>query len=193
MTSAARRANFPVPVANVAEHQYLQGAAQGLGREDDAGVVRVYLPENHSAVHDQARPGVQGAELTPTVTPVEISRVGVLETRSSRCRTLEMLRRSGYAIQEDLSTTQILLVEDSDVEDVLFGQGTVAQRLPNEAIVILTSTCTATRIRAVQQRLDHLEKGIELVDAPHPCPDVDGHQVVRQISTLITSSQLAKP
>lgn len=178
MTAAARRSSFPVPIANVAEQQYLQGAAQGYGKEDDAGVVRVYLSGSTDAVHQHARPDIQGAELTPTTTPVEISRVGVLGTDEWRWKTIESLSRSGYSIQKEAPESQILLIEHDNVEDVLFGTDNVAERLPDEAIVILTSTFTDTSIRSLKDRLDSLGKNVDLVDAPHLCPDIDGHQVI---------------
>lgn len=182
VTAAARRSTFPVPIANVAEQQYLQGAAQGFGREDDAGVVRVYLSGSLDAVHQHARPDIQGAELTPTSTPTEISRVGVIGTDDWRWRTIESLSRSGYSIQKEAPESQILLVEHENVEDILFGKDDVAQRLPDEAIVILTSTFTDTRIRSLKDRLDGLRKNIDLVDAPHLCPDIDGHQLVNSFA-----------
>ena len=42
VTSAARERKLPVPLASAAEQLYLMGAAEGLGRVDDAAVVKLY-------------------------------------------------------------------------------------------------------------------------------------------------------
>lgn len=44
VTEAARRISFPVPLCSAAEQMYLMGLLNGLGSEDDAGMVRMYFP-----------------------------------------------------------------------------------------------------------------------------------------------------
>jgi len=48
VTSHAKSHGFPLPLASTAEQLYIQGAFAGLTKEDDAGLVRLYLPPNGS-------------------------------------------------------------------------------------------------------------------------------------------------
>jgi len=43
VTSTARLRNFPIPLASMAEQVYLSGLSRGMGSEDDAGLIRLYL------------------------------------------------------------------------------------------------------------------------------------------------------
>ncbi|KAL7268307.1 hypothetical protein RUND412_009074 [Rhizina undulata] len=43
IASSAENLNFPVPLSTIAGQAYIQACSQGYGREDDAGVVRLFL------------------------------------------------------------------------------------------------------------------------------------------------------
>lgn len=152
-------------MASTAEQQYLQGAAQGFGREDDSSVVRVYLPQAPTAVHDQARPEAHGAELTPTVTPIEIAKVGVIGSDEWSSQITESLSKSGYAGQRQTSEAQILLISEENAEDFLFGQGNAAESLSPEAIIVLASLQLVPVVRSIRARLESDDRKIELVEA----------------------------
>ena len=61
----------------------------------------------------------------------------------------------------------ILMVQNAiQAEDVLFGSGEVVKTLPDGAVVILSSTVPPNFVRSLQTRLNALQKGIQLLDAP---------------------------
>jgi 3-hydroxyisobutyrate dehydrogenase-like beta-hydroxyacid dehydrogenase len=63
VTSSARSHHFPLPLSAAAEQLYIFASGQGYGREDDAGIVRIYLPRTPTAVRDCAGDGrVDAAE-----------------------------------------------------------------------------------------------------------------------------------
>jgi 3-hydroxyisobutyrate dehydrogenase len=41
-------------LSSAAEQLYISAAAQGYGRQDDSGILRIYLPQAPTAVHDHA-------------------------------------------------------------------------------------------------------------------------------------------
>lgn len=79
VTSSARSHGFPLPLSSAAEQLYLSASSQGFGKEDDSGLVRTFTPTNPSLVHEQAKSAVVGAdELTPSVTPQDIHKIGFI-------------------------------------------------------------------------------------------------------------------
>ena len=48
MTTMARLQRFPTPLTSTAEQVYLSGLLRGMGPEDDAGLIRLYLSEPSS-------------------------------------------------------------------------------------------------------------------------------------------------
>jgi 3-hydroxyisobutyrate dehydrogenase-like beta-hydroxyacid dehydrogenase len=61
----------------------------------------------------------------------------------------------------------ILMVQNAlQAEDVLFGSGRVVDVLPDDAIVLLSSTVAPSFVKAIQEKLHCLERGLQLVDAP---------------------------
>ncbi|MCJ1387128.1 hypothetical protein MMC17_010257 [Xylographa soralifera] len=48
VTSMARLRNFPTPLTSTAEQVYLSGLSRGMGPEDDAGLIRLYLSKPSS-------------------------------------------------------------------------------------------------------------------------------------------------
>ena len=61
----------------------------------------------------------------------------------------------------------ILMVQNaSQVEDVLFGSGKAAEKLPIGATVILNSTVPPSFVRSLRSRLLDFGKNLDLIDAP---------------------------
>ncbi|ANB15653.1 hypothetical protein AWJ20_3291 [Sugiyamaella lignohabitans] len=46
VTSYAKNARIPLPLGNIAEQLYITGTSKGLAKEDDSGLVRLYLPSD---------------------------------------------------------------------------------------------------------------------------------------------------
>lgn len=195
VTSSARLQGFPVPLSSAAEHLYLSASLHGYGREDDSGLVRMFTPQSASAVYDQAKADILENELTPTVTPNEINKVGFIGLGAMGLGMATCLVKAGFhvngydtspgPIEEFLSyggkataadspekaacdaDVLIVMVQTaSQVEDVLFGSGNAAEKLPNGAVVILNSTVPPSFTRKLNRRLQDLGKQLYLVDAP---------------------------
>lgn len=65
------------------------------------------------------------------------------------------------------SEVVIIMVQNaSQVDDVLFGAGRVAETLSNGAVVILSSTVPPHYVQSLQDKLKQLDKGVFLLDAP---------------------------
>jgi 3-hydroxyisobutyrate dehydrogenase-like beta-hydroxyacid dehydrogenase len=61
----------------------------------------------------------------------------------------------------------VLMVQNAvQAEDVLFGSGKAADSLPNDSVVILSSTVPPSFVRDLRSRLVGLGRNIDLVDAP---------------------------
>uniref|UniRef100_L2FZS9 Ketose-bisphosphate aldolase class-ii-like protein n=1 Tax=Colletotrichum fructicola (strain Nara gc5) TaxID=1213859 RepID=L2FZS9_COLFN len=139
VVSTARTLQFPVPLASTAEQLYIQGAAQGLGLDDDAGLVRVFLPGNPELVKEQAGQAT-GGKATNASSP------------SDAAKGADLL---------------VLMVQNAaQADDALFGSGKAAEVLPDGAIVILSSTVPPSFVRELESKLTNLGKGISLIDAP---------------------------
>lgn len=161
----------------------------------DAGLVRTYLQQNPSAVHELARVAPAGTDLTPSVTPVEISKIGFVGLGAMGQGMAASLVRSGFRVHgydvhppsvekfitsEELSTAAsspadaaegadvfILMVQNAaQAEDVLFGAGKAAETLPTGSTVILMSTVPPSFVRTLAERINALQKNIALIDAP---------------------------
>lgn len=100
VTSSARAQGFPVPLSSAAEQLYLSGAAAGYGREDDAGLVRVYLPQTPNAVHEQAKSTVteEANHLSPVSTPIEIEKIGFIGLGAMGIGMASSLVRAGFPV-----------------------------------------------------------------------------------------------
>jgi NAD binding domain of 6-phosphogluconate dehydrogenase len=173
----------------------LTGAAASLGKDDDAGIVRLYLPQSPSAVHDAAESISTRATVTPTDTPIEINKIGFVGLGATGQGMASSLLRAGYAvcgydlvskaIQQFLgqggkasvadspsdaaneAEVFIVMVQNSaQVDEVLFGGGKAAQALPPGAVVVISSTVAPSFVQSVENRLNALGKKISLVDAP---------------------------
>lgn len=171
------------------------GSSQGYGKEMDAGLVRVYLQQNPSAVQELARVAPAASDLTPSVTPVEVAKVGFVGLGAMGQGMAASLVRAGFCVHgydvyppsvEKFSTSgelsvaasspadaaeeaeiYILMVQNAaQAEDVLFGLGKAAQALPTGATVILMSTVAPSFVRTLAERINALQKNLALIDAP---------------------------
>ncbi|PMD38612.1 3-hydroxyisobutyrate dehydrogenase [Hyaloscypha variabilis F] len=196
VTSSARLQGFPLPLASAAEQLYLSASLSGYGKEDDSGLVRLFTPGNESAVHDNGKLDVATEDrLTPTLTPNEIKKVGFIGLGAMGLGMATSLIKGGFQVSGyDLSPKPVLkflsaggkaeaanspteaashadivvlmVQAASQVEDVLFGSGNVAERLPIGAVVIISSTIAPSFARKIDTRLRDLGKDLCLVDAP---------------------------
>ena len=193
--STARTLQFPVPLASVVEQLYISGSSQGLGKEDDAGLVRIFLPGTPNAVKDNAHHTENKEMITQSATTREISKIAMIGLGAMGQGMAASLLRSGYAVHgydvyppaiEKFQSSKgnatganspveavkgaeviILMVQNaSQVEDILFGAGNAIEAISDGATLILSSTVPPSFIRDLQRRLSVLEKNISLVDAP---------------------------
>lgn len=195
VTSSARSCGFPLPLSSTAEQLYISGSSQGFGREDDAGLVRVFIPQSPSAVHDLSKNAVATQSLSPSLTPVEINKVGFVGLGAMGIGMATSLAKAGFAVcgydiyqpsvekflklGEKTSGAQtpaeaaadaqvlVLMVQNAvQAEDVLFGSGKAAGSLPNDSMIILSSTVPPSFVRSLRSKLVALGRNIDLVDAP---------------------------
>ncbi|TKW53478.1 putative oxidoreductase YgbJ [Colletotrichum tanaceti] len=197
VVSTARTLQFPAPLASVAEQLYISGAAHGYGAEDDSGLVRVFLPGAQNMVKEQAQPVelTTQEKLTPSSTPLEISKIGMVGLGAMGQGMAGSLLRAGFAVHgydvyepavdkflsnrgnasKAASPAEaakgadilVLMVQNAaQADDVLFGPGHAADALPDGAIVILSSTVPPSFMRDLESKLTNLGKGISLIDAP---------------------------
>jgi 3-hydroxyisobutyrate dehydrogenase-like beta-hydroxyacid dehydrogenase len=195
VTSAARELAFPLPLSSVAEQQYISAASQGYEREDDSGLVRLYIPNSPSAVHDRASKMVSNIP-SPSVTIESTSKVGFIGLGAMGNGMALSLVKAGFHVSgydvyppsiekfaseagksvtaatspsEAASDAEVLILmvqNASQAEDALFGSGKAAEALPKGAVVILSSTVPPSSARSIRQRLTELGNNIDLVDAP---------------------------
>jgi 3-hydroxyisobutyrate dehydrogenase-like beta-hydroxyacid dehydrogenase len=196
VTSSARLHGFPLPLSSVAEQLYLSASSQGFGRQDDSGLVRIFTPSAPTIVHDQAKTTTaQSSSLTPSVTPLEISKIGFIGLGAMGIGMATSLTKAGFpvsgydvyepSIQKFLKSEGkvssakspaeaahgaellLLMVQNAaQAEDVLFGSGKVADALPSNSIVILNSTVPPSFAKELGKRLAAVGRGLELIDAP---------------------------
>jgi len=196
VTSSARSQGFPLPMSSAAEQLYLTASLSGYGKEDDSGLVRLFTPGVESAVHDKGKNDTTPDDrLTPTITTNEIKKIGFIGLGAMGLGMATSLIKGGFQVSGyDLAQKAvsklllggrhaeaanspahaasgadvlILMVQTpSQVEDVLFGSGDVAETLPTGAVVVLSSTVAPSFARKMNTRLRDLGKGLHLVDAP---------------------------
>ncbi|KAM0330221.1 hypothetical protein ACHAQA_004396 [Verticillium albo-atrum] len=197
VVSSARSLQFPLPLASAAEQLYIWGSAQGYGREDDSGLVRVFQQNSPSTAKDNeaALPATSLAIPTPITTPLEISKVGMIGLGAMGQGMAGSLVRGGFAVhgydvyepatqkfvagggKASAATSPadaargaevlVLMVQNAaQATDALFGSGDAAAALPDDAIVILSSTVPPSFVRTLEKRLVELGRGITLLDAP---------------------------
>ena len=178
------------------EQLYLSATSQGFGREDDSGIVRIFTPSTPTLVHEQAKASAGKSEvLTPSVTPLEISKIGFVGLGAMGIGMATSLVKGGFdvsgydvydpSIQKFVAIggkavsasspaeasigaeVLVLMVQNaSQAEEVLFGAGAAAKSLPDGSIVILNSTVSPSAVRDLSARLTATGKNLELIDAP---------------------------
>jgi 3-hydroxyisobutyrate dehydrogenase-like beta-hydroxyacid dehydrogenase len=183
-------------LGSAAEQLYLSASSQGFGRQDDSGLVRVYTPSTPTIVHEQAKSiASQSETLTPSLNPLNISKVGFIGLGAMGVGMATSLVRAGFNVcgfdvyepskkkflaagarasgakspveAAQGATIFILMVQNAvQVEDVLFGAGKAADALPDSSIVILSSTVPPSFVKNLRQRLISLGRKLELIDAP---------------------------
>ncbi|KAJ4247529.1 hypothetical protein NW762_013209 [Fusarium torreyae] len=195
VTSTARALQFPTPLASTAEQLYIAGAAQGFGSEDDAGLVRLFLPGCAEKVKEQASTTSDTSKLETPTTTHNLSKVGIVGLGAMGQGMAASLVRAGFNVHgydvykpsvdkfaslgetaspastpadaaKDASLLILMVQNALQAEDVLFGSGRVVDVLPDDAIVLLSSTVAPSFVKELQEKLHCLERGIQLVDAP---------------------------
>jgi 3-hydroxyisobutyrate dehydrogenase-like beta-hydroxyacid dehydrogenase len=195
VTSSGRAHGFPLPLSSTAEQSYLSASAQGFGRQDDSGLVRLFNPLIPEIVHERAKEMPKTNVPTPSVTPLEISKVGFVGLGAMGIGMAASLLKAGFEVSGyDIYSPSvdrflaldgkgfkaatpanaakgaevlILMVQNAaQAEDVLFGSGKAVESLPDQATVILNSTVPPSFAKDLGKRLASLGRGIELVDAP---------------------------
>lgn len=138
---------------------------------------------------------IQSDVLTPSVTPLEISKVGFVGLGAMGAGMATSLVKAGFdvwgydvyepSIQKfvavggkaraavspaeaagDAEVLVLMVQTAAQAEDVLFGTGAAAKALPDGSVVILNSTVSPSAVRDLSTRLSSLGKNLELIDAP---------------------------
>lgn len=138
---------------------------------------------------------IQSNVLTPSVTPLEISKVGFVGLGTMGAGMATSLVKAGFDVwgydvyepstqkfvavggkaRAAISPAEaaggaeilVLMVQTAaQADDVLFGTGAAAKALPDGSVVILNSTVSPSAVRDLSTRLSSLGKNIELIDAP---------------------------
>ena len=192
--STARSLQFPLPLSSTVEQLWIWGSAQGYGREDDAGLVRLFLPGNSEAVKKNAGINDRGATLH-NETSEKNAKIGMIGLGAMGQGMAASLLRGGYTMTGyDMSATAvnkfvshdgkavaarnptetvrgsevvIMMVQNgAQVDDILFGDENAAESLSNGATIIISSTVPPSYIRDLEKRLQALNKRVTVVDAP---------------------------
>lgn len=168
----------------------------GYGRDDDAGLVRLFLPGTPDGVMENSHQTQADDRNTRTdLTPAGISKIGFIGLGAMGHGMAASLLRAGYfvrgfdvyepAIDRFLSTegkaeraasaaeavrgaeVVFLMVQNAaQVDSLLFGTAGAADSLTQGAIVILSSTVPPSYTKALEKRLNQLGRDISLIDAP---------------------------
>lgn len=192
---ASRHAHFPLPLTSASEQLHISACAQGHGHEDVSGIVRSYLPGAPTLVKDAASNDDIGEVLTPSTSPMEISKIGMIGLGAMGQGMAASLLRAGFAVQgydvyapaidkflahggkslgaasaseatRDAQVVILMVQNAAQADDILFGASKSADCLLDGAIVILSSTVPPAFVRDLDKKLKQLGRGISLVDAP---------------------------
>ncbi|KAJ0109347.1 ketose-bisphosphate aldolase class-ii family protein [Diaporthe amygdali] len=196
VVSSARALQFPLPLASAVEQLYISGSSVGYGKEDDAGLVRLFLPATPNAVMQSAQQIIhRGEEIPSTKTNPAASKIGFIGLGAMGQGMAASLLRAGYFVQgfdvHELAIDKFLLNDGkaekaasaaeavrgakivflmvqnaSQVDNLLFGNGNAVESLSEGAVVILSSTVSPSFVKSLEKRLAGLEKDISLIDAP---------------------------
>lgn len=186
---------FPLPLSAAVEQLYVLGSAQGYGREDDAGLVRVFLPNSPNAVNEKAQMATAREKESQNGTSSHVSKVGMIGLGAMGQGMAASLLRAGYTVQgydvapqavdrflvnnsnavgmnspseavKDAEVVILMVQNAAQAHEALFGSGKAAEKLSDGAVIILSSTVPPSFVRNLEKRLDALGKHIMLVDAP---------------------------
>ncbi|GAB0139113.1 hypothetical protein EsDP_00007328 [Epichloe bromicola] len=195
VVSTARRLHFPLPLGSAVEQLFIAGVSQGFGCDDDAGFVRLYLPGSHELVKQNAERARLESVLTPSGSPFEISKIGMIGLGAMGQGMAGSLLRAGFQVQgydvygpavdkfisnesnATAAATPSAAIKEADIvllmvqnaaqaDDVLFGSGRGAEALSDGTVVILSSTVPPNFVRKLDFKLKQLGRGITLLDAP---------------------------
>lgn len=168
----------------------------GYGKDDDAGLVRLFLPSTPNAVMENSR-RVQPEENKKTTgrTLAKISKVGFIGLGAMGYGMAASLLRAGYSVRGfDVHSPAIdkflssegkaeraesaadavrgaeivfLMVQNAaQVDNLLFGTNAAAECLSQDATIVLSSTVPPSYVKELDKRLNRLGKDISLIDAP---------------------------
>ncbi|KAK2609097.1 hypothetical protein QQS21_002324 [Conoideocrella luteorostrata] len=195
VNSTARSLHFPLQLSSAVEQLFISGMSQGFSHDDVAGLVRVYLPGSHNLINETAERTKLEEALTPSSSPFEVSKIGMIGLGAMGQGMAASLVRAGFQVQgydiyapavekflangvnataadspsaaiEDADIVLLMVQNAAQVEDVLFASGCGADVLSDGAIVILSSTVPPEFVRKLNAKLKKLGRGITLVDAP---------------------------
>ncbi|KAF7555618.1 hypothetical protein G7046_g6517 [Stylonectria norvegica] len=195
VVSTARALQFPLPLASVTEQLFISASSQGYGKQDDSGIVRLFLPSNPDGVKQSAGQSLGRDTIASPSASLNISKIGMIGLGAMGQGMAASLLRAGYSVHgydtyppaiekfasngdkakgakspaeaADGAQILVLMVQNAaQADDVLFGKENAAGALPRDAVVILSSTVPPAFVRDLEKRLDLLEKKITLVDAP---------------------------
>jgi len=156
--------------------------------------VRIFNPSTPDLVHKQAKE-LPITVHTPSVTPLEVSKIGFVGLGAMGIGMATSLLRAGFhvcgydvygpSIQKfadyggkstkaespakaaEGADVFILMVQNAgQAEDVLFGTGQAAENLPDQSIIVLNSTVPPSFAKDLGNRLASLGRGLQLIDAP---------------------------
>lgn len=168
----------------------------GYGKEDDAGLVRLFLPDTPNVVMENSRHiPPEEEETTTDQTLAGTSKIGFIGLGAMGHGMAASLLRAGYSVRgfdvhepaidrflsnegkaeraESAAETVIgaefvfLMVQNAtQVDSLLFGTNGAAESLSRGAIIILSSTVPPSFVKELDVRLNKLGKDIALIDAP---------------------------
>lgn len=168
----------------------------GYGKEDDAGLVRLFLPGQPNAVMESSHHiSLDEKETTVNPAPAKISKIGFIGLGAMGHGMAASLLCAGYSVRgfdvhesaidrflsnegkaeraesaaEAVQGAEIvfLMVQNAmQVDTLLFGTNGAADSLTQGAIVILSSTVPPSFVKELDGRLRKLGKDIALIDAP---------------------------
>lgn len=191
----SRALRFPLPISSTVEQLYILGSAHGYGLDDDAGIVRLFLPMSRDDVHKSALRRSSPQVLGTNGLQEPTKRVGMIGLGAMGQGMAQSLLRAGYTVagfdvhQPSVdkflrnsgdakgarsaaeavrgADVVIFMVQNaSQVDDALFGAGDSLMHLQDGCTIVLSSTVPPKYARELGEKLDSFGKGHGLVDAP---------------------------
>jgi 3-hydroxyisobutyrate dehydrogenase-like beta-hydroxyacid dehydrogenase len=183
-----------LPIAALTEQLYISGSAQGFGKEDDAGLVRLFLQgQGESAIGKSksapfgptAMESLSGA--APKVAVIGLDEVGrnlavavaqsgfEVHVFDADDKDIQKLVASNSGVRTHKTPTaaaqaaDILVLRARDMDhalDILVGPPKTAAALAPDAVVLLSSTLSPSQLRTIEDRLACAYPSIALLDSP---------------------------